>query len=213
MSILPDRSPAVAPSRPSDLTPGEMPVAGEVKAPTFEDVVSREAGFIRRTLSRLGVHENDVNDVAQAVLFGVHRGLSTFDPPLASESDEALRAWIFGICERQSASCRRRSARRPEILTDTEDLDEQQSDRADPEEHRLRLEQRAHVLSLLDRTTSERRAVLTAYDLEDLEMSEVARALAIPVNTAWNRRRLGLLDLRAAWDREVARGARRAELG
>lgn len=177
-----------------------------VNIPTFEDVIKEQGSFIRRTLSQLRVHANDLDDVAQAVFMGIHRGLSAFDPSLASEPEQALRAWIFGICEKQGANWRRRAIRRAEVLTDTEDLDEQQGDTLDPEENCLRLERQAAVRGLLNETTPDRRGVLLAYDLEDMEMSETARALGICVNTAWNRRRGGLLDLRAAWQRTACRG-------
>ena len=42
------------------------------------------------------------------------------------------------------------------------------------------------------------RAVVVAYELERVAMAEVAAAQRIPLNTAWNRLRLGREDLRAA---------------
>lgn len=91
-------------------------------APTLREVISRETSFVRRTLSQLGVHENDINDVTQEVLLAVNKGLPTFDPSLAAEPDKAIRAWLFGICERQAANLRRRSSRRSEVITSDETI-------------------------------------------------------------------------------------------
>lgn len=51
---------------------------------------------------------------------------------------------------------------------------------------------------LLDCVEPRRRAVVIAYELEGMEMLDVASALNIPVNTAWNRLRLAKMELRAA---------------
>lgn len=59
--------------------------------------------------------------------------------------------------------------------------------------------ERAALLSaLLDRLEPHRRAAVVAYELDGLAMVEVAAAQRIPLNTAWNRLRLGREDLRAA---------------
>ncbi len=173
-------------------------------APTLREVISRETSFVRRTLSQLGVHENDINDVTQEVLLAVNKGLPTFDPSLAAEPDKAIRAWLFGICERQAANLRRRSSRRSEVITSDETIDDLQSDESNTEDRWLRQEQESLVRGALARIPPERRAVVEAYDLDGVPMQEVALLLGIPVNTAWNRRRLGLLDLRSEWCRRAA---------
>lgn len=54
------------------------------------------------------------------------------------------------------------------------------------------------LLQLLAEVPAEQRQVLVAYELEDLEMVEVAAMQGIPVNTAWDRKRRGLEKLTAA---------------
>jgi DNA-directed RNA polymerase specialized sigma24 family protein len=56
-------------------------------------------------------------------------------------------------------------------------------------------------MHLLDKLEPQRRAVIVAYTLEGISMSEVAASFNIPVNTAWNRLRLAREDLREAWER------------
>lgn len=194
-----------------DKSPAEIQARTEVVAPTLESILAQEGTFVRRVLHTLGVSANDINDVAQEVLLAVHSGLSRFDPSLSPDPNKAIRAWVFGICKRQSARYRSRLSRRSEEVTANEELDERPDDGPDAEETRERREQQTRLFDLLDQTTPERRAVVAAHYLEGMSMTEVALSLGILVNTAWTRRRLGLLDLRAAWDREKARGAHRAD--
>ena len=79
--------------------------------PPFRQIVAENTAFIRSTLQRLGVHASELDDVTQAVLCGVARGLDAFDPALSADPPNALRGWLVGICERQAASARRRAAR------------------------------------------------------------------------------------------------------
>lgn len=76
------------------------------------------------------------------------------------------------------------------------------------EDAHLAEERRLLLAELLAEVSSERRAVLVAYRLEEIPLSEVAASMGIPQNTAWNRLRLGIADLRAAWLRRLARDQR-----
>ncbi len=175
----------------------EARITGNIGAPTLQEIISQDAPFVRRVLHRLGVCANDLEDVAQEVLLGVHRGLSTFDPSLSSEPEKAIRAWLCGICERQAASLRRKLSRRSEVVADNEEMDDRQCDVASAEDRWLEQEQDLLLRGALARIPPERRAVVAAYDLDGIPMREVALMLGIRVNTAWNRRRLGLLNLRS----------------
>jgi RNA polymerase sigma-70 factor, ECF subfamily len=71
------------------------------------------------------------------------------------------------------------------------------------EERLVAEENRKILLRLVEQLEPLRRAVVVAYELEGVSMAEVAASFSIPVNTAWNRLRLGREDLRAAWSRWV----------
>jgi RNA polymerase sigma-70 factor (ECF subfamily) len=172
-----------------------------VDKPTFESVVLEYGPFIRRTLSHLGVASRDVQDVEQEVLRGVSRGLATFDPDLSANPENALRGWIYGICERQAANHRRARLRRGEQLTTNDELDTGPGVGADSEERLIAEEHNALLLRLLDQLEPQRRAVIVAYELEGIAMADIAAAFSIPVNTAWNRLRLAREALCEAWDR------------
>ena len=179
-------------------------VTGHMEVPTLQAIISHNGAFIRRVLLQLGVGAKDLDDVTQAVLLGVHRGLPLFNPRLASEPDAAVRSWLFEICKRQAANHRRALFRRAEVAADIEVLDERQSECPHAEERWLRGEDERFLRALLAHIPADRCAVVTAYDLDEIPMNEVALALGIPVNTAWNRRRLGLLDLRSELRRRPA---------
>lgn len=170
---------------------------------TIEQIISDNGAFVRRTLSQLGVPTRCLDDVEQEVYRGVHRGLPTFDPALAPEPEGALRSWLFGICERQAASRWRSEKRRGEVLVTVDDLDTAQ-DAPNTEDGLLAEEQKALLHRLIASLEPRRRAVLVAYELEEIPMAEVAAAMGIPVNTAWNRLRLARADLAAAWLRACA---------
>lgn len=168
--------------------------------PTFESIVREEGAFIRGTLVRLGVRPCDVEDAAQEVLRGVERGLPAFDPSLAVRPEAAVRAWLFGICERQAANHRRRR-RRAEVSRDPGELDRTGHPSPNAEERCLARERTALLHELLSRLEPARRACLVAHELDGVPMADVAIHMNIPVNTAWNRLRLAREDLRALWRR------------
>ncbi|MFO0586063.1 MAG: RNA polymerase sigma factor [Polyangiaceae bacterium] len=168
-------------------------------------VVARESCFILRALHTHGVYSRDQDDAAQEVLLAVQQGLATFDASRARDPRRALHSWLLSICQRIAANYRRRSARRAEDLTDEENLPNEPGNIASPTEQAWFENENVQLIrSLLDRIPEERAAIVRAYDLEEIPMDVVARMLEIPVNTGWNRRRLGLRDLRAALERRAA---------
>src|SRR5262249_46586642 len=106
-----------------------------------------------------------------------------------SSPDTAVRGWLFGICERQAASHRRAELKRGEVLHANDELDLPQT-APTAEERLIDQERRALLMQLLASVGPQRRAVVIAYELEGIAMADVAAALSIPVNTAWNRLRL-----------------------
>ena len=166
---------------------------------TLEGIILEHGSFIRRTLSRLGICSRELPDVEQDVLRGVHRGLPTFDPNLSANPDNAVRAWLFGICQRQAASHRRKTAHRGELIVTNDELDNEPMAGVSTEERLLVEEGKAWLHEALGRLEPDRRAVIVAYELHGIAMADVAAAFSIPVNTAWNRLRLAREDLREAW--------------
>ena len=187
----------------SPIVQAPVPLADE--GLSLKDVVARESGFIMFALHTHGVCSRDRDDALQEVLLAVHHGLATFDATRARDPRRAFHSWLLSICRRIGANHRRRRARRAEDLTDQDVPSIEPIQVVSPAEQAyLERENQRLVWSLLDQIPEERAAVVRAYDLEERPMEAVARTLGIPINTGWNRRRLGLQDLRAALARRRA---------
>lgn len=165
--------------------------------------VSDNGRFVRRLLAMLGVPERDVPDVEQEVLSEVARELTSFEPSIHSPSEGAPQSWLRGLCERAAAVHHRTRRRRKEVLCPIPVLDTRESPAPDAEERLARAEYGALLVQLLESIDPQRRAVVIAHEVEGAPMADVAAALSISINTAWNRLRLGREDLRAAWRRKA----------
>ncbi len=164
----------------------------QVASPVVPDVraiVEEHAAFLLRSVRRLGVAELDVEDVAQEVLVIVHRKLAQYDVRCS------MRGWIFGIASRVAADYRRSARVRRERVSD---LVPETPVAADQERALDRSRARALLDRALDELDEDKRAVFVLYELEGLEMQEVAEMLGCPVQTAYSR-------LHAARDRVRAR--------
>jgi RNA polymerase sigma-70 factor (ECF subfamily) len=145
--------------------------------------------YVWGVLRRLGVRAEDAEDRALEVFVAVHDKLSTFD--LA----RPVRPWLFGFAYRVASHARRGEVRRREILGVDPSLP---APAALPDEQLAAAEEWQLLAAALDTLDLERRAVVVMHDWDDEPMPEVARALAIPLNTAYSRLRLGRADLAAA---------------
>lgn len=143
-----------------------------------------EFDYLYRTLRRLGASSSEIEDLAQEVFLVLHRGWADYDVA------RPLRPYLFGIAFRiVSAHQRRRSRERPLAHTDIED-------RSPWPDRALQAKQdRAVVLSALDRIPLPRRAVLVMHDIDDVPMTEVAAVLSIPLFTAYSRLRKARKEL------------------
>jgi RNA polymerase sigma-70 factor, ECF subfamily len=123
------------------------------------------------------------DEVVQETMIGA------WDGARRTRMDTPLRSWLFAILFNQCRKCARSRARRlarggghaPAIAVAGEP--------ADPRLERLRC-----ALATLD---DEHRAVVVLRFLEDFEIAETARILAIPPGTVKSRTHYALLELRA----------------
>ncbi len=144
----------------------------------FGEVFREHAPFVWRAMRRLGVRDADVEDLCQEVFVIVHRKLPEF------EGRSSMRTWIYGIALRVASDHRRRAHVRREQPTESV-----------PEERRsapqLRELERERAKALLDAALSEldddKRAVFVLYEIEQLDMKEVAEAVGCPLQTAYSR--------------------------
>jgi RNA polymerase sigma-70 factor (ECF subfamily) len=161
--------------------------AVRAELPALEGRVELEALFrghyasIWRLLRRFGVKSPELDDAAQEVFWIAARRLA--DIRSGSES-----AFLYGIALRVASNVHRRSRQLPPLaeldeLADLPDLE------PSPEERLSHRRERALLDSVLDRMPLELRSVFVLFELEGLEVKQIAELEAIPVGTASSRLR------------------------
>lgn len=146
--------------------------------PDFRALFDAHAAFVWRVLARHGVHARDLPDACQEVFVVVHRRLGEFD------GQAALRSWLYGIAVRVAQGQRRRAHRRHELLDAAPpETASEHTPAHDLERSELKRQLERAIAALSD----ERREVFVLYELENMTMAEVARALGVPENTALYR--------------------------
>src|SRR5579862_3687219 len=89
--------------------PAMLRAADEPKA-GFRAVFEREFDYVWASLRRLGVHDRDLEDVAQDVFVQVHKRLPNYDP------SRPIRPWLFAFAVRCASDWRRLARHRVEVL-------------------------------------------------------------------------------------------------
>ncbi|WP_437897100.1 sigma-70 family RNA polymerase sigma factor [Sorangium sp. So ce124] len=194
MTPAPDPEPAAAPTR------DPAPAIGPPLRPSFEEVYQTLLPYVLVVLWRLGVASRDLHDVAHEVFLVVHRRLEDHDPRLS------LKPWIAGISANIALRHRALARNQRELLAldDSEPI-ELADPGLDAERRVAQAETQRIVRELIQRMERERRAVFVLYDLEGSDMRDIAQALQIPVNTAWDRLRRARSEFTAAVKRLSAR--------
>jgi RNA polymerase sigma-70 factor (ECF subfamily) len=182
---------AASPQSPPVSSASTAPAAPAptVTPPDFRAAYQANFSYVYNSLRRLGVRDADLEDLAHDVFVAFYRGLSAYDPA------RPLRPWLFGIAFRIASDYRRRAAHRLEISKETHDLPDS-TPSADA--HVAASEARRAVLAALSTLDLDRRAVFVLHDLDGQPMPEIARALAVPLNTAYSRLRLAREQFAAA---------------
>ena len=154
---------------------------------TCFEAYQSELDYLIRTLRRLGVGPEDVEDLAQEVFLVLRRIWHQYDPT------RALKPYLFGIAFRVAASHRRKHWREVSFAN------VEGQDRAPyPDEVIAANQARAVVLTALERIPLKRRAVLIMHDLDEVPVQAVAATLSIPLFTAYSRLRKARRELEAA---------------
>jgi RNA polymerase sigma-70 factor (ECF subfamily) len=151
--------------------------ASKPKKADFHALFSEHAGFVWRALKRHGVPAQDLEDGCQEVFLVVHRRHCEF----AGRS--TFRTWLYGIAVRVATSLRRKAHVREQLADDPSELAfEPAQERA--LEHKQRLSWLDHVLRELD---DEKREAFVLYELEGMNVAELAQATDVPQATALSR--------------------------
>lgn len=171
--------------------------------PAFRTLFENEFAYVCRTLQRFGVPQSDVADVAHDVFVAVHARLAEYDPA------RPIRPWLFAFAVRLAAKYRERAYRFGP--TADEMLIGEMVDATPMADDQMAAAQaRALVLSALRSIDEQRREVFVLHELDEQPMPEVARALGLPLNTAYSRLRVAREEFRAAVTRLKRADAARA---
>lgn len=170
--------------------------------PGVEEIVQQEGEFLWLTLQRLGVRRSDCPDVLQNVLIVVHRKLGTYD------GRAPMRAWLYGICEKEASVYRRRAWVRREQPSGGGPIQETEVDpEPDPERAACAREEQERVEAMLSELDPDKRAVLVMHEVEERSCDEIAEAYGIPVGTVHSRLHAARKSFRAVlerwWKREL----------
>jgi RNA polymerase sigma-70 factor (ECF subfamily) len=143
-----------------------------------------------RLLKRFGVRPAQLDDAAQEVFWVAARRLR--DIRVGSE-----KAFLYGVAVRVASNSVRRQEREPttkELLLAARLEDEGPS----PEEALERTRARALLDAVLDQLPIELRTVLILFELEGLEVREIAELEQLPLGTAASRLRRAREEFSAA---------------
>jgi RNA polymerase sigma-70 factor (ECF subfamily) len=200
----------VSPASASALDPGDAVEPGDdeeasgerERAPLdFTAVFEAELGYVWNALRRLGVPAQDLEDKTHDVFVAVYKRRAEFD------DERPIKPWLFGFAFRVAAAHRRLARMRREVLDDGLDARGGASNGDDAEDALARGRDRELLMRALDDLDLDRRAIVVMHDLDGHAMPEIARALDVPLNTAYSRLRLARGELRAAVEKRK-RGAR-----
>lgn len=170
--------------------PGKRdPTVTDPDAARFRSLFDEHFSYVWSALRRLGVREADAEDRALEVFVALHEKLSDYD------ASRPIRPWIFGFAYRVASHARRAAARRREVFG--VDL-ERPGSSALQDDQLIAAEERNLLVEALEHLDLEKRAVIVMHDWLGEPIPEVARALEIPLNTAYSRLRLARTDLAAA---------------
>lgn len=166
---------------------------------TLDAIYDEHFNFVWRSLHRLGVPADALDDALQEVFLAVHRRLADF------EHRSTLRTWLFGIALRVA----RDHARKRQKHAGSRELDAEIEDEnaASPLENAARSEARDLLYTLLAGLDEDKRAAFILAEIEGMSVPEIATGLGVNVNTLTSRLRAARSEFEAALARHRARSA------
>jgi RNA polymerase sigma-70 factor, ECF subfamily len=162
----------------------------------WSEFYDAHAGFVFRSLRRLGVSPGGLEDATQEVF------LVAFERADVFEQRSSVRTWLHGIAFNVARRHLYAKGR-----TQAESLSEVMADDRQPNQEDALVQKRAveEVYALLDALTPDQRAVFVLTELEQLSAPEIAEITGAPLNTVYSRLRIGRREFDAALRRKRAR--------
>jgi RNA polymerase sigma-70 factor (ECF subfamily) len=150
-------------------------------------LVDRYLDFVARVLRNAGTPESEIDDDVQRTFIAVSNRLDDVRP-------DAEKSFLLQTALRMAAHARRTLARRREV----HDSDAQLRLQGPLHPEQMLDQKRARELldEVLAQMTFDLRTVFVLYELEELNMTEIAAALQIPSGTVASRLRRARADFR-----------------
>lgn len=169
--------------QPAEFDPrGALPADPEAEVESthlrLRALVASHHAFAWRTMRRLGVPQNDVDDAVQDAFLAAARKLGTVTPGREG-------AYLFGIIIRVAANRRRATARSREQVDD--EVSGQAALELNAEQLLDHKRYRQLLDDILDSMDLPLRSVFILHELDDFDMPEIAQMLEIPVGTVASR--------------------------
>jgi RNA polymerase sigma-70 factor, ECF subfamily len=152
------------------------------------NLFAEQTSYVTRALRRCGVHEHDVEDLAQEVFLTIHGKLDSYDPR------RPVRPWLYGFIARIAWAYRRLACQRYGSSPERDEQDPAPS----AEELLVSAQAQARIRQALDQLSSEKRQVFVLHEIQEQPIPAVATQLGIPLNTAYSRLRHARLDFETA---------------
>ena len=176
---------------------GPFDAAGSASEPRLRSMVDEHFDFIWRSLRRLGVAPDAVDDAAQRVFMVAAKNVGDIAPGYE-------KSYLFGSAMRVAADFRRVRARVREVPS-FEELDQAAHPMPTPDELLDQKRAREILDALLEEMPFELRTVLVLVEGEGLTATEIAALLSIPEGTVNSR----LRRAREALEQSVLRHRKR----
>jgi RNA polymerase sigma-70 factor (ECF subfamily) len=147
----------------------------------LEQLIRRHQQRVTAICRRITGNESDALDAAQDAMIAMVRGLARFD------GRSSVSTWVYRIATNASLDELRRRRRRP--LTVVRDADQPERELADPAAGRPidLVADRAEVEEALLAVPEEFRVPVVLRDVADMEYSDIAVTLGVPVGTVKSR--------------------------
>jgi RNA polymerase sigma-70 factor (ECF subfamily) len=164
----------------------------------FESVFRDHFAYVVHSLRLLGVHERDLDDVAQDVFVAVHQKFADYD------ASRPIKAWLFSFAARFASNYRRLARHRHEAQVDADSVADGSSDGTP-----FRQMQLSFLQGALGEMEEPQRIALIMHDIHGLTATEIAAALEVPLNTVYSRVRRARKALRRIAARDNDNGGPR----
>ena len=169
-------------------------LSGDLKA--FESLIQRFQKPVFKFLLGVGVHKDQVEDLAQDVFLAVYRHLGSFD-----ESKSQLATWIFSIAKNKAINSLRLKKMKSFFGFRNEAVESEKSG-SSPEDVLQSQDQRKIINKILETLPLAQKSVLVLFYYNELSLEEIAAIEGCSVGTVKSRLHRLKSELKTKLNRE-----------